>query len=50
VCRAVEKSSPFRGLKVDARSFSRKSIRQTPAVWTGFFIVPSSAANPEEMD
>ena len=50
-CRAVEKSSPSGDLRsTRATDFSPTTDPQNPAVWTGFFIVPSPACNPKEMD
>jgi hypothetical protein len=47
----VEKSSGFRGFE-SARAivFQPAPIRENPAVWTGFFNVPSPAFPPKEMD
>src|SRR5260370_18330649 len=41
------KKLPFRGLEIDARDrLLAQTDPQNPAVWTGFFIVPSPAQNP----
>jgi hypothetical protein len=50
-CRVVEKSPPSGDWRsTRAIDLSLNSYPQNPAVWTGFFIVPSPARKPKEMD
>jgi hypothetical protein len=49
--RHRRKKFPIRGLQIDARDrLFANTDPQSPAVWTGFFVVPSPAQNLKEMD